>query len=161
LRPDETELTPENAVAKSISTDFSVEHIFYEVPAGGGEYKIVVRHEGSPFSESDGVIAQALDAQTDFAVAWWAYEPTSILPGDYDSDGDIDLDDRTVWASSYGSTVFSGRLADGNLDGVINAADYTVWRDAFDSAAVAVPEPSALALVLVGLLASSRYRIGT
>lgn len=150
---DETELTPENAVAKSISTDFSVEHIFYEVPAGGGEYKIVVRHEGSQFSESDGIITQALDAQTDFAVAWWAYEPTSNLPGDYNGDGVVTLADHTVYTSNYGATVFPGRLADGNLDGVINAADYTVWRDNYVPASLAVPEPTAVAMALAGLLA--------
>lgn len=51
--------------------------------------------------------------------------------GDYDIDGDVDLDDHTAWRETYGSNLLLG--ADGNRDGVVNAADYTVWRDAFDA----------------------------
>jgi hypothetical protein len=137
-----------NAVAVSNALDSTVEHIFFKVPAGGGDYKIVVQHENQDagFATSDGP-ANLIDSQVDFGIAWWAYEPTSITPGDYDRNGVIDLADYTEWTQTYGKTVFSGRGADGNLDGVIDAADYTVWRDAFAAAAVAVPEPTSMMIL--------------
>jgi hypothetical protein len=53
------------------------------------------------------------------------------ITGDYDIDGDVDLDDHTAWRETYGSNLLLA--ADGNRDGVVNAADYTVWRDVFDA----------------------------
>ena len=67
------------------------------------------------------------------------------IVGDYDIDGDVDQDDRAVWADSFGSNLLLA--ADGNGNGVVDAADYTVWRDAFEaaqnaaSAATIVAEP--------------------
>ncbi|MGL4512998.1 MAG: hypothetical protein ACRCT8_07880 [Lacipirellulaceae bacterium] len=128
-----------DAVASSTTTEDNVEHIFFKAQAGG-QYKIVVLHNGAPFASSDG-LALGLDAPTDFAVAWWSYEPTLQRPGDYDRDGDIDQADYTVFTAGYGQQVFPGRGADGNLDGFVNAADYTVWRDELGAPSVAVPEP--------------------
>jgi hypothetical protein len=48
------------------------------------------------------------------------------LPGDYDYDGDVDIDDYDVWRISYGEN--SVLYADGNGNGKIDAADYVVWR---------------------------------
>ena len=53
------------------------------------------------------------------------------LQGDYDIDGAVDQDDRSAWASAYGSN--SLLASDGNRDEVVNAADYTVWRDRLGS----------------------------
>ncbi len=68
------------------------------------------------------------------ASSWLASLPTPgvvefspALLGDYDRNGVVELNDRAVWASSYGSSVASS--ADGNNDGVVDAADYTIWRD--------------------------------
>ena len=53
-------------------------------------------------------------------------------------------------------SVAAGSGADGNGNGIVDAADYTVWRDhlgqsagAGSFAAVAVPEPSSLMLLVV------------
>ncbi|QDT69303.1 hypothetical protein MalM25_22390 [Planctomycetes bacterium MalM25] len=75
------------------------------------------------------------------------------LPGDYDSDGDIDADDYGVWRASYGEAG-EGLAADGNADGVVDAADFTVWRDAAANAAAsrAVPEPTSLGLFFLAAL---------
>jgi hypothetical protein len=49
------------------------------------------------------------------------------IPGDYDSNGTVDLADYTLWADSFG---LQGDFpADGNGDGIINLADYTIWAD--------------------------------
>jgi autotransporter-associated beta strand protein len=78
------------------------------------------------------------------------------LPGDYNSDGIVDAADFTVWRNAMPS----GNLAaDGNADGAITAADYQIWKAAYGltlnggGAAVlgsAVPEPSAVVLLLLG-----------
>lgn len=55
----------------------------------------------------------------------------NALPGDYDRDTDIDLDDHTFWLQNFGAVAGIGLQADGNGDGVVDAADYTLWRDNF------------------------------
>ena len=80
------------------------------------------------------------------------------LPGDYNQDGTVDAADYTVWRDSLGQQVVRGSFADGDGDGVIGQGDYDVWRTNFgamaaSSAAFAVPEPSSLALLMVGCLA--------
>ncbi len=94
----------------------------------------------------------------------------TFTDGDYDFDGDVDLDDLGVWESQYGASLriadhtgasLSTRMeADGNGDGVVDAADYTVWRDSFNAASVAtaVPEPAGLVMALFGLSIAARRR---
>lgn len=66
--------------------------------------------------------------------------------GDYDRDGDVDLDDYGLWASTYGST--DDLRADGNFDGLVDASDFTLWRGVYASlGGSAVPEPMSLALL--------------
>lgn len=67
--------------------------------------------------------------------------------GDYDRDGDVDVADYELWEGAFGS--ITDLMADGNNDGIVNAADYTIWRDAFDAATVAIPEPTAISLVMI------------
>lgn len=80
--------------------------------------------------------------------------------GDYDWDGDVDIDDYSVYAQTYAST--TDLRADGSNNGVIDAGDYTIWRDALSltpAAAVAaislpqIPEPTSVA-ILFSLIAS-------
>ncbi|QDT70676.1 Mannan endo-1,4-beta-mannosidase [Planctomycetes bacterium MalM25] len=73
----------------------------------------------------------------------------SPLSGDFDGDGDVDPDDLAVWRDHYG--LQTSTPADANNDGRVDAADYTVWRDAYAQTSVAVPEPSAWLLALIGL----------
>lgn len=86
--------------------------------------------------------------------------------GDYDGDGDIDVDDYTRWKETYGTTVaVKGSGADGNEDGVIDARDYVVWRNQFEQASglglaalTTVPEPSAVAAWMLAAAAAIAVR---
>ncbi|QDU53830.1 hypothetical protein [Aeoliella mucimassa] len=106
------------------------------------------------------------------AYAWVdANQHELILPGDYNYDGQVDLDDYAVWKEQFGSDLTNfagGNLADGNSDGQVDLADYTVWRDHLMDPAVAptmaaVPEPSTkplllMCLLIAGVLSGKRAR---
>jgi hypothetical protein len=90
---------------------------------------------------------------------------TTIVPGDYNHDGHVDVNDYNLWKQNFGST--SNLAADGNGNGVVDAADYVVWRSASAGSgagagnlggSASVPEPStaALAIGLVFLFRSRR-----
>jgi glucose/arabinose dehydrogenase len=83
----------------------------------------------------------------------------SFQAGDYDRDGEVDLDDYLKWKADYGTTT---PFADGNHDGRVNAADYTVWRNNLGAggAGAVVPEPAAIALFvqLAAALAALPFR---
>ncbi|HEY4232021.1 MAG TPA: glycoside hydrolase family 44 protein [Lacipirellulaceae bacterium] len=79
------------------------------------------------------------------------------LPGDYNHDGVVDTADYTVWRDSFGQT--GNVAADGNEDNAVDISDYQLWHDNFGrsdlgsgiGANAAVPEPSTVLLVLIGL----------
>lgn len=52
---------------------------------------------------------------------------------------------------AYGCTAFGSTYSAGPSGG-----DYTIWRDALSRGSVAVPEPSTLLLVLLGLVGGRR-----
>lgn len=88
--------------------------------------------------------------------AGFSYERSTPAPGlsaDFNSDGDVNGADLTVWESSFG--VDDG--ADANEDGVSDGADFLEWQRQFGESAAAssigaVPEPAALALAAGGAL---------
>ncbi len=75
---------------------------------------------------------------------------------DYNLDGLVDLADYSTWSQAYG--ISGPHNADGNRDNLVNAADYTIWRDAYARSqslgivAAQVPEPSAMSLLVFGLM---------
>ena len=82
--------------------------------------------------------------------------PPPLLPGDYNDDDSVDAADYTVWRDSVASTI---SLPNETASmGVVDAEDYDAWKANFGtvaeggSAAVsAVPEPSGMLLVLMGI----------
>jgi hypothetical protein len=77
------------------------------------------------------------------------------LVGDYDIDGNVDVDDRIRWRTVFGSSIAPpGNGADGNRNGVVDAADYVLWRKNVGASlfpgsglgASVVPEPMGLLL---------------
>lgn len=71
------------------------------------------------------------------------------LPGDYNNDGLVDAADYTLWRDGKPLPTETATA------GVTDAADYAVWRanyrGAGEGGAMAIPEPTALAYVLLGL----------
>lgn len=130
------------AVAKSIATDTSVEHIFAQIGTPG-MYEIWVEQAGG-----------SLFGGQNYALAWW----TKAIPssfGDYSGNGTVGPEDYTIWKTNFGTT---NAAADGNGNGIVDAADYTVWRDhqgqvlRGSGSLASVPEPSSVCLLLAGLL---------
>jgi hypothetical protein len=85
-----------------------------------------------------------------------------VLPGDYNGDGSVDAGDYVVWRKNSGLTGGATYAkGDGDRDGNVTIADYAIWRSHFgqtasgsgsgDGLASAVPEPSSLALAVIGI----------
>ncbi len=74
---------------------------------------------------------------------------TGFAFGDYTRDGLVNAADYSAWQTQF--TTPAVPLADGDGDALVTAADYTIWRDAAPVvlAAVSIPEPTAIALLLV------------
>jgi hypothetical protein len=94
----------------------------------------------------------------------------AFFEADFDSDGDVDITDYTIWRNAYGLN----QLGDANGDNLSNAADYVIWRNQLGAkslpgagalASARVPEPATwLWLALAGVTCSvaRRYtRTGT
>jgi dockerin type I repeat protein len=85
------------------------------------------------------------------------------LSGDYNNDGTVDTADYTLWRSTFGNSVVTGKFADGNKDGIINTADYVLWRDNLNASiftgsgaaigsGTAVPEPASWMALVAGVV---------
>jgi hypothetical protein len=77
------------------------------------------------------------------------------IAGDYNGDGCVDQLDYTAWREHFGLPYGP---ADGNRDGIVDGADYAIWRKHVGGTAgvagsnpVTIPEPSMVALAMVGL----------
>ncbi len=92
---------------------------------------------------------------------------TDFVPqvdGDYNGDGVVDAADFTVWRDTLG---LEGDLrADGDNNGTIDGDDYIVWSTHFGAVAgssqattTAIPEPSAITLMLILSSMGLRFRI--
>jgi hypothetical protein len=125
----------EQVIASSTTADDNLEHIFQDVPAG--QYKIRVSHVGG-----------LLDAQ-DYALAWWAGEAAPpVQPGDYDLDSDVDGRDFLVWQR-------------GNSPNPLSATDLAAWQANYGTggfSAVSAPEPTAMAALLLSIVALTNRR---
>lgn len=88
------------------------------------------------------------------------------MTGDYNGDWRVDIQDYNAWRNSFGTAAVA---ADGNRDGVVNAADFVIWRKAMSSLAqasnfsfvpTAVPEPTSIALGVLGASSATLFRRG-
>jgi hypothetical protein len=124
------------AVAASISSVGTVEHIFFQIPETGGYEFWVVQEDDDVGSTQD------------YAVAWWAMSAGPMLGGDFNNDGIVNAADLAVWQSNFGS----GSAADADGDGDTDGNDFAIWQRNLGMTAAtinsaAVPEPAALLLL--------------
>jgi hypothetical protein len=82
----------------------------------------------------------------------------SPLPGDFDEDGDVDKGDLAAWQQGFGTLTGAQHYqGDANGDGRVDGADLLVWQRQFASAATsAVPEPSAIVLLISAAMLRNR-----
>lgn len=85
------------------------------------------------------------------------------VPGDYNSNGVVDAADYAIWRNSIGQATLTNRGA--GITGPVGQADYNFWRAHFGQTAgsgaingAAVPEPTALAISLVAMIACGLFR---
>ncbi|QDU55455.1 PEP-CTERM sorting domain-containing protein [Aeoliella mucimassa] len=91
-----------------------------------------------------------------------AEEPT-VLEGDFNGDGTVDLGDYTVWRDNLGSSNDLSGNGDetGASAGLVDAADYELWKSNFGATAPVeslsgsanVPEPASVVGLMFGLAA--------
>jgi len=94
------------------------------------------------------------------------YEAFDVVdvPGDYNQDGVVNAADYVVWRNNNG-TAFALPNRDPELGGNIGQADYDFWVDNFGNTsgagaavASAVPEPTALGLLMIAVLVAGASR---
>ncbi len=130
-----------SALAFSIASEGSEEHLFYQIP-DDGRYEIWVQQ-----GDAD------VGMNQDYGIAWWyGLAPALPKPGDFDGDGDVDNADLNQWEGDFGLNGDSDADGDGDSDG----ADFLTWQRDFGStaspaASQSVPEPSSFVLFALGL----------
>ena len=86
----------------------------------------------------------------------YAVTGATILTGDANRDGRVDVNDLTIVLSNFGQTGMSWSQGDFNGDGRVDVNDLTIVLASFGSTAGAglgdVPEPSALLLIGLGVV---------
>jgi len=100
------------------------------------------------------------------AATFAALPIVATYEADFDMDGDVDADDLPVWQGDYGSVDLADTYITGDADGDGDAdgQDFLLWQQQFGSgvtsplASQVVPEPSTLALLLLGL-ATTAFRL--
>jgi hypothetical protein len=71
---------------------------------------------------------------------------SSVVPGDADHDGDVDLDDFVILKQTYGTpSPLADARADFDGDDDVDLDDFVILKQNF--AAAAVPEPATLSLL--------------
>jgi hypothetical protein len=153
-----------NAVAATLAMDST-----WDVPPLGLDGVTPIFHEGNRdmrlgllgsavASASGNVLVYINDSPgTGTAYRTWldgvAYK-ASAIPGDFDSDGDVDGADFVAWQTNFPKAT-GAILAEGDADndGDVDGADFVVWQTNFPftpgPAVAPVPEPSAAVLAAI------------
>ncbi|MEX2169825.1 MAG: PEP-CTERM sorting domain-containing protein [Pirellulales bacterium] len=140
-------------------------------PAVGAEFMILsAASVTGPFATQDfsaAPLGSGLSWDVLYSPNGVTLKVVAVVPGDYNNDGAVNAADYAVWRDSLGQNG-DDLNADGNLDQTVNEADYTFWRERFGQGAPAsgstlatstgVPEPTTLALIFIGGVATLRRR---
>jgi probable HAF family extracellular repeat protein len=124
-------------------------------------------HEASAIS-ADGKFITGYATNPTGGIEGWlvnlaASSPT--LDGDYNGNGIVDAADYSVWRDHLGQSV---TLPNDTTPGTMTQADYDVWKANFGNhagsgsgAGAAVPEPTSLTMLVVGVLTIFSRRLRT
>ena len=118
-----------------------------------GEYDLTVTVNGQTYVLPDVLLKDDATVQ--------AMLPIVISPADFDGNFRVDGDDLANWTGGFGLTATAAKVdGDADNDHDVDGGDFLAWQQQFGAGvtppAVAVPEPSTLALALVCLTAGSR-----
>ncbi|WP_425396387.1 aspartyl protease family protein [Aeoliella sp.] len=128
------------------------------VDLGGGTFAPTAGDTFTLLTSTEGMAGQfdsiVFPSEYNFDVQYLANSLRIVagLQGDFNGDGTVNLADYVEWRN--------------NLGGLYNASHYTLWKDNFgmslgashSSAAAAVPEPSSVLVLLLGLATAGRFR---
>ena len=95
---------------------------------------------------------------------WDAFPHPVEVPGDADGDGDVDLDDFDTLAANYNMVIGGGAsVGDFDDDGDVDFDDFVIQAQNMpfggpDEAVASLPEPTTLAVILVGTALVARRR---
>jgi serralysin len=100
-------------------------------------------------------VAGASDATQLYELDLVMGQPLTGVAGDFNSDGMVNGNDFFEWQRHFGHTG-SGLPADANQDGIVDEIDMGIWRIGYGqsqrlTAAVGVPEPSGVVILLLGV----------
>ncbi|NOY28873.1 MAG: PEP-CTERM sorting domain-containing protein [Planctomycetes bacterium] len=133
-------------VDTSTSTVDNVEHI-YQTGLGPGTYTL--RVSGAPSNPTE----------RDFGLAWRLNTLFDTPSADFDEDGDVDGFDFLTWQRGFNTLLGAPHaIGDANGDGDVDSADAAIFGATFGPAppplalSSAVPEPTALAMLIAGML---------
>jgi len=126
--------------------DFSTAPYTFALPIGGSIYAQMNNFNTIAPPDTAGSFAITNN------VLKFISEGITTYSADFNQDGMVDGNDLAVWESAFGNNA----LADANGDGYSDGIDFLTWQREFDSgvnplaSAQAVPEPSALVLLMLG-----------
>jgi hypothetical protein len=84
---------------------------------------------------------------------------TPIAAADFEEDGDVDRMDLDRWTTHFPSTTAVHTQGDADNDGDADGADFLIWqRQLSVPVTLAVPEPAAISVLLVGLFIATTRR---
>jgi hypothetical protein len=75
-------------------------------------------------------------------------KPT-LIPGDINGDGLVDVADYNIWAANVGKTGATWADGDLNGDGLVDVADYNIWAANVGKTS-ATPEPISMIILAIG-----------
>jgi glycoprotein endo-alpha-1,2-mannosidase len=95
-------------------------------------------------------------------VRYASVTPADLLPGDFNDDGVVNATDYTVWRDNLGAVVTLPNEVSSN--GRVSQEDYDTWRAAYgtsaaSTASAATPEPGALSILVLAIVAMSFTRL--